>query len=206
MTEAHQKLIELAPSPAENNLSRECFELVSCLTPIVNVDLLILDGKSRVLFTWRDDELHGKGWHLPGGIVRFKETTEDRVKQVGKIELGAEVVPIGYPKVVAECRHATRKVRGHFISFLFHCELVNDGPQVIMKQRNLEETPGEIAWFSHCPKNLIGVQRFYEDTLAEVINMSSRNGNIQNIGPKFLSLEYPPVEGTPAEKVKQGQY
>lgn len=42
---------------------------------MVNVDLLIKNVSSNeTLLTWREDEYYGPGWHVPGGIVRFKET------------------------------------------------------------------------------------------------------------------------------------
>jgi colanic acid biosynthesis protein WcaH len=41
---------------------------------MVNVDLFISDDQGRVLLTWRDDEIFGAGWHIPGGMIRYKET------------------------------------------------------------------------------------------------------------------------------------
>jgi colanic acid biosynthesis protein WcaH len=35
--------------------------------------------KGRTLLTWRDDESFGAGWHVPGGIIRYKETAADRI-------------------------------------------------------------------------------------------------------------------------------
>ena len=63
-------------------LSRELFLLVSRLTPLVNVDLLVKDEAGRVLLSWRDDQYAGQGWHVPGGILRYKETLLERVDKV----------------------------------------------------------------------------------------------------------------------------
>jgi colanic acid biosynthesis protein WcaH len=45
----------------------ELFLFISRLVPMVNVDLLIYDEEGRILLTWRDEEIHGVGWHIPGG-------------------------------------------------------------------------------------------------------------------------------------------
>lgn len=50
--------------PAEG-LGDELFLVVASLTPIVNVDILIVK-EGNILLSWRDDEQCGAGWHLPG--------------------------------------------------------------------------------------------------------------------------------------------
>ena len=55
-----------------HGLPEEVFRLVSRLTALINVDLLIQDEGRRTLLTWRDDEFYGAGWHIPGGIIRYK--------------------------------------------------------------------------------------------------------------------------------------
>lgn len=47
------------------------FLVVASLTPIVNVDILIVK-EGNILLSWRDDEQCGAGWHLPGECVRLK--------------------------------------------------------------------------------------------------------------------------------------
>ena len=56
------------------DLPEELFRFISTISPLVNVDLLIKDDTNRTLLTWRDDEHYGAGWHVPGGIIRFKES------------------------------------------------------------------------------------------------------------------------------------
>ncbi|MDB4264988.1 hypothetical protein N9893_02880, partial [bacterium] len=73
---------------ATEGLPDEVFYFVSRTTPLVNVDLLIKDEDGRTLLAWRDDLYSGTGWHVPGGIVRFKETFESRVLKVAEIEIG----------------------------------------------------------------------------------------------------------------------
>lgn len=47
--------------------------MIALLTPIVNVDLLVIK-EGKILLAWRDDEQCGKGWHLSGGCLRLKES------------------------------------------------------------------------------------------------------------------------------------
>ena len=54
-------------------LPDDIFYLVSRLTPMINVDLLIVNEQNEKLLTWREDQFYGPGWHIPGGIIRFKE-------------------------------------------------------------------------------------------------------------------------------------
>ena len=36
----------------------------------------------EILLTWRDDKFYGPAWHIPGGVVRYGETLENRVHLV----------------------------------------------------------------------------------------------------------------------------
>ena len=76
---------------AKEGLPIDVFYFVSQLTPLINVDLLIKNKKGQVLLTWRDDRFYGPAWHIPGGIIRFKEKIEHRIEQVAQLELGASV-------------------------------------------------------------------------------------------------------------------
>ena len=79
------EIIRMLEEKIENpriGLPQEVFFLVSRLTPMVNVDLLIKDEKGRTLLAWRDDEFVGKGWHVPGGIIRFKEKAETKANSL----------------------------------------------------------------------------------------------------------------------------
>ena len=71
-------------------LPEELFFFTSRIVPLVNVDLLIKDENGRTLLSWRDDEA-GKGWHVLGGIIRFKETFAERLLKVAKTEIGRSV-------------------------------------------------------------------------------------------------------------------
>mgnify|MGYP001589458827 CR=1 FL=1 len=88
------KLISLLEAEVGNpakGLPEEVFLFASRLVPLINVDLLIKNRKGETLLTWRDDSCWRPGWHIPGGVIRFRETASDRIRAVAKLELGATV-------------------------------------------------------------------------------------------------------------------
>ena len=104
------KLLSKASNPTKG-LPEDVFLLISQLTPMVNVELLINDKKKGTLLTWRDDDFYGPGWHLPGGIIRFKEEVLTRINKVAKSELGATVMLENSPIEVYEIMNNERDIR-----------------------------------------------------------------------------------------------
>ena len=107
-----KKIIDILESSIENpseGLPEELFLFISRIVPLVNVDLLIKDAHNHTLLTWRDDGYGPAGWHVPGGIIRYKETIRQRVRAVGKNELGAEVEFDPAPVAIHEIIHDTEK-------------------------------------------------------------------------------------------------
>ena len=139
-------------------LPDDIFYFITRTTPMVNVDLLIKDEKGRILLAWRDDE-YCCGWHIPGGIVRYMETFEQRIQKTAEKELGINVSFDPAPLSIEEILLPELKNRGHFISFLYKCSVPesfvpdNDG-----KKPN---TSGFLMWHDTCPDNLIKVHERY---------------------------------------------
>lgn len=154
----------------ENGLGEELFLMVSSLVPIVNVDLLVYDDKGRFLLTWRDDLHCGKGWHVPGGCIRFKETCADRIRKVAQIELGIndvkfDAAPIRIFEII---NHEHREIenqneRGHFITLVYKCYAPNGF--IVEGQPYKEGEVGYMQWFDHLPDNLLSIQSCYKDIL-----------------------------------------
>ncbi|MBF0594331.1 MAG: NUDIX hydrolase [Candidatus Omnitrophica bacterium] len=140
-------------------LPKEVFRLMSRITPLVNVDLLIKDERGRTLLSWRDDGCAGKGWHLPGGILRFKEKLETRVLKVAETEIGTGIIFDKVPIAVNELILPEQDERGHFISFLFKCFLT----ETFLTANNgmMPTDPGYLMWHDFCPENLVTVQAIY---------------------------------------------
>jgi ADP-ribose pyrophosphatase YjhB (NUDIX family) len=155
----HIEALEAAAGDPHAGLPEDLFLFVSRITPLVNVDLLVQDDRGRTLLTWRDDECFGQGWHVPGGIIRYKESAADRVRACAREELGAEVVAESLPLLVSESIRAA-DTRGHFIALLFQCRLTTALDER-RRATGASHTPGVWAWHERCPPDLLEVQRQY---------------------------------------------
>lgn len=156
-------------------LPESLFLLASSLTPIVNIDLLIADCKKGILLTWRDDPFYGKGWHIPGGCVRMKETLDKRIQIIALNELGMKVDYQQEPIVVREAMINMERpwlnnqlYRSHNISFLYFATL-----PLGYKLRNNsqdEHSVGYMKWFTECPDDLLPCHReLYGDILEKYL-------------------------------------
>jgi colanic acid biosynthesis protein WcaH len=150
------KFLDKQISNSSLGLPKEVFLFISRLTPLVNVDLLIKDENGKTLLSWRNDQYAGVGWHVPGGIVRFKENLETRIMKVAEEEIGAKVdfdpVPIAVNQFI--CSHNTR---GHFISLLYKCFLSG---KYIPKNKGLKKSDnGYLMWHNFCPEDLVKIQK-----------------------------------------------
>ena len=155
---SHLAALEAAIGDPQRGLPEDVFLFVSRVTPLVNVDLLIQDEHSRTLLTWRDDEFFGPGWHVPGGIIRYKESVADRLHACAREELGADITPEAPPLLVSESI-APRETRGHLISLLFRCRLAS--PPDDERRAGASPAPGTWRWHDRCPPDLLPEQRHY---------------------------------------------
>jgi colanic acid biosynthesis protein WcaH len=135
-------------------LPPELFAVISGLMPLVNVDLLIHDERLGTLLTWRDDEDYGAGWHVPGGIIRYKESFAARIRLTAQNELGADVEFDPVPVAMEEAIEPARRRRGHFVSFLYRCRLL--GP-LAEELRRTQPQPrrGQRAWHREFPADML---------------------------------------------------
>ncbi len=153
-------LLESSIKNPSKGLPEDIFLFVSRITPIINVDLLIKNEQNHTLLTWRDDSYLEPGWHIPGGIVRYKETISVRINAVAASELGACIKFRKVPLAINEFIHPSRKDRGHFISLLYECTL-NSSLDKNLKFKKGIPKPGEWAWHDRCPNNIISVHEIY---------------------------------------------
>lgn len=141
-------------------IPEELFLFASRITPMINVDLLIKNERSQTLLTWRDDGFWRPGWHIPGGIIRYRETASDRVKAVAAHELGTGVRFNQAPLAINEIIAPARSNRGHFVSLLYECSLTGP-PRREIEYRGGRPSPGQWAWHDKCPDDLIPVHHIY---------------------------------------------
>jgi ADP-ribose pyrophosphatase YjhB (NUDIX family) len=124
------------------------------------VDLLIQDPRTGTLLTWRHDATYGPGWHVPGGIIRYKETAESRIELTARRELGATVEFDPEPVLVHQAIHPSRRERGHFLSMLYRCRLLG-APAEHLRHAGGAPQPGQWAWHTACPPDLLPEQQHY---------------------------------------------
>lgn len=161
------RTIERLVPDSRGGLPDSLFFLMSRLTPMVNVELLIGNDKNEKLVTWRADRFYGPGWHLPGGIIRFKETAHQRMLKVAHLELHACVEFEPLPILVDEVMNPERDVRGHFISMVFKCRLIGElDPKRRADSVSTAEN-GQWTWVSSMPKNMIKQQLRFESLFNE---------------------------------------
>jgi ADP-ribose pyrophosphatase YjhB (NUDIX family) len=151
--------LEAAVGDPRRGLPADMFRFVSRITPLVNVDLLIQDDRSRTLLTWRDDEFYGPGWHVPGGIIRYKESAADRIRACALEELGAGVSSDPGPLLVSESFRG-QDTRGHHISLLFRCRLLSP-PDEGKRADPDRPSSGQWRWHERCPPDLLEAQDEY---------------------------------------------
>jgi ADP-ribose pyrophosphatase YjhB (NUDIX family) len=155
------KILDWSSKQPQVSLPDDIFYFVSRSTPLINVDLLVKDKNNRVLLSWRDDEYSGTGWHIPGGIIRYKENIKKRVDEVSRLELKGKVIYKASPIAINEIITKKQRDRGHFISLLFNCS-INDDYKI--NNGNLKsDEPGFLKWFQHCPANLISWHEIYRE-------------------------------------------
>ena len=144
----------------KDGLPEEFFLFLSRYTPLVNVDLWIRDDDGRTLLTWRQDETYGAGWHIPGGIIRYRETAEHRIRATARRELGADVTFDAEPMAIEQAMDPSHRERGHFISLVYRCRLLGPPDPAL---QYVAGTPrrDQWAWHRGCPPDLIEAQAHY---------------------------------------------
>lgn len=157
----HFNAISEAVGDARKGLTNPVFLFISRLTPMVNVDLLIKNEAGQTLLTWRHDEFYGPGWHIPGGVIRFKESTATRIAKVAESELGVTVVAEKKPICMHEVMAPHRDIRGHFISILYACTLTTQ-PNIAQKSHDQHPLKnGQWKWHDSCPSDIIPQHEIY---------------------------------------------
>jgi len=96
---------------------------------------------------------------VPGGIVRFKETLETRVRKVAKTELGVAVSFDATPMALNQIINPKHEIRGHFISFLYKCTLPS---AFIPENKGISpDDAGYLMWHNNCPDDLLSWHEMY---------------------------------------------
>lgn len=155
-------LLESGIGDPSKGLPEEIFLFASRIVPLINVDLLVKNKQGQTLLTWREDAYWKPGWHIPGGIIRYRETIADRIKKTALSEIGSAVRFQKVPLTIKEFILPEMKSRCHFLSLLYRCSL-SGVPDRTMMYRSGIPKPGEWAWHDKCPRNLLSVHKVYRE-------------------------------------------
>ena len=162
-------------------LGKRIFLILSQLTPITNVELIIKTSHNKSLLIFRDDEFYGPGWHLPGGVLRFKEKSSTRIIKTIENEIGVFSPKIQDIKLIGifEIVNLKMIVRSHFISLIFKVTLEENANQFKDFNPHNEYLNGEVAAHVESPNNLIKEHLKYKDLIDEsLFGGKSRKYNI----------------------------
>lgn len=168
------KIVQESVGDASLGLPEEVFELTSSIVPMINVDLLFQDERGRILMIWREDPICGCGWHIPGGIIRFKESIEERLLKTAQNELGTQVWFDPKPMAINELM-MPYDLRGHFISLLYRCYLSDSFPKFPAAGSKERYQAGDICWHSTCPQQWVKGQRKVYGDLFELSHQEDNN-------------------------------
>lgn len=159
---------------AETGLGNDLFLFASTLMPVINVDLLVMDRQGNILLSWRDDVHCGRGWHVPGGCIRFRETMRERIEKTALRELGCKVrfdpdvlhvfeIFCDEPREIKNAQE-----RAHFITLVIACWM--DGSFSVEQQTKEPGEEGYLQWFPGLPDDLLEVQSCYREQWAIIQN------------------------------------
>ena len=164
-----KKEVEKSGINPKDGIGEDLFLFVSSLTPIVNVDLLVYNSKGQFLLSFRDDRHCGRGWHIPGGCVRLRETIDERIKAVARTELHLDNIayekqPIKIFEIICneERQIDCQDERSHFITLVYKC-YVPDSYQINNMMK--ENEAGFLRWFDKLPDDLLDIQQCYKEIL-----------------------------------------
>lgn len=146
-------------------LPEEIFLFASAITPMVNVDLLVKDSDRRILLAWRNDPWYGNGWHVPGGIIRVKESFDDRIQKCAIQELHSKVEYHKEPLEMFQIIEKDFATRCHFFSFVFECFLPEN--YQINNGELSEYDTGFLAWHEHFPDQMLRCHEVYRKYFLE---------------------------------------
>ncbi|MBI96358.1 NUDIX hydrolase [bacterium] len=174
----------------KDGLPTHLFEYVSSITPMINVDLLVHDPIHGIMLSWRNDKYYGPGWHIPGGIIRFKENVITRLRKVAILELNTDSLNNFQLECINQIMNPSRDVRGHFISFLYSAKAVKEliSNEFVLNQDDTinDYSSGTKKWHKTIPDNLIKQHRRYIEIMK--LKIDNRMNDKINLGN--LNLDY----------------
>ena len=149
-------LLKKIDKPHEG-LPQPVFDALSRLVPFIACELVI-KTEEGILLVWREDEWW-KGWHFPGGLLRYRESLEERLEKVAQKELGVGIAKPDF-LFVKDCCQC---VRGPIVSLVFLCQT--------------KTKPKSGKFFKKMPKDII---KDHRDLWKKAKKIKSRKFNKKN--------------------------
>ena len=141
------------------NLPWPLFRFITEVAATPNVDLLVEDKGKGVLLAWRDDPF-GKGWHVPGSIIRHREEIAHRIAMCAQDEFGCELDVADGPVALVQIFDD----RGHSVSLCFRAKLAGV-PATRVCDRDEVPQAGALRWFGTLPEQLYPSHGVYRNVL-----------------------------------------
>ena len=173
LSEAELRTLEgvlgrLAGSGAE--LPWPLFRFVTEVVATPNVDLLVHDEARGVLLAWREDAF-GRGWHVPGSIIRHREEVAHRIEACARDEFGCGVRcstgPIALVQIFDD--------RGHSVSLCYRAMLLGQPTRRVLLDGKTP-TAGDLRWFREAPDDLYPSHLVYREVLSALERGRLREG------------------------------
>ena len=136
------------------------FGFMTELVATANVDLLVEDGERGVLLAWRDDA-NGRGWHVPGSIIRHREALAHRIAACAADEFGCALAVAPGPAALIEIFDD----RGHSVSLVFRARLAGEPGRRLVGDWETP-APGDLGWFRTLPAAMYPSHRVYGEVLS----------------------------------------
>ncbi|TAN45672.1 MAG: NUDIX domain-containing protein [Rhodospirillales bacterium] len=127
-------------SRPKRDLPQPVFDALIPVLPFIACELVVTNHRGEILLTWRDDR-YWKGWHFPGGLLRYGESFLHRIRYVARHELGVRVTRARFLSVL----NYPGAGRGHGVSLVWHC--------------TVDRTPKKGKFFRRMPHGIIWEHR-----------------------------------------------
>lgn len=136
---------------AYENISEEEWGLIVEKMPICSVDLIILDSnRKKFLLGYRNSEVAGRSWFVPGGRVNKNERLREAAKRIAREETGLEIdiiEKLGSYQHFYQKSDVETETGKHYIPNAF---IVSPKQEQELEK---DEQHTELKWFSEPPKD-----------------------------------------------------
>jgi ADP-ribose pyrophosphatase YjhB (NUDIX family) len=144
-------------TPSKKPLSLEEFRSIYSKVNRLNIEIVIKTERGYLL-TLRSIDPYINLWHLPGGIVHFRESLKDAVRRVGFDELGVEIEPL---ELLGYIEYPSIKNYGDIdspVGIAFSCKLLSNNIQT-------DSQSSKVNFFKQIPEDTILEQKEFLENL-----------------------------------------